>query len=85
MLCAELLGLPDGSGVQGMPDPLASPYVFVSYTSAERERALALADALEGAGIRVWVDRRNLVGGSSWNASIVDANGDSQFLPAIAR
>src|SRR5438876_11586152 len=56
-----------------MPDQLAGPYVFVSYTSAERERALALADALEGAGIRVWIDRREIVGGSSWNASIVDA------------
>src|SRR5437899_2810771 len=50
-----------------------TPYVFLSYTSADRERVLALADRLEEAGVRVWVDRRDLVGGSSWDASIVDA------------
>src|SRR5207302_4535535 len=49
------------------------PYVFVSYTSPDRERVLALADRLAETGIRVWVDRRDLVGGSSWDASIVDA------------
>jgi hypothetical protein len=54
-----------------MPDDLASPYVFVSYTSTERDRALAVADALEGAGIRVWIDRQAIVGGASWSAAIV--------------
>src|SRR5579884_57876 len=49
------------------------PYVFLSYTSRDRERVLALADRLEAAGIRVWVDRRDIAGGSSWDASIVDA------------
>jgi len=47
------------------------PYVFLSYASADRERALAIADALEKAGVRVWVDRRSIVGGSSWDAEIV--------------
>src|SRR5713226_5498559 len=49
------------------------PYVFLSYTTRDRERVLALADRLEASGIRVWMDRRDLVGGSSWDASIVDA------------
>src|SRR5438067_2169957 len=54
--------------------PSASePYVFLSYTTPDRTRVLALADDLEATGIRVWVDRRDLVGGSSWDASIVDA------------
>src|SRR5437762_13517287 len=53
-------------------DP-SQPYVFLSYTSPDRARVLALADQLEAAGIRVWVDRRDLVGGSRWDASIVDA------------
>src|SRR5437660_12390397 len=51
----------------------SEPYVFLSYTSPDRTRVLALADRLEAAGIPVWVDRRDLVGGSRWDASIVDA------------
>lgn len=46
-------------------------YVLLSYVSADRERALVIADALEQARVRVWVDRRSIAGGSSWNASIV--------------
>ncbi len=38
----------------------AAPYVFLSYASADRERALSIADALEQAGVRVWVDRRSI-------------------------
>src|SRR5207253_4979987 len=44
----------------------------LSYTSANRKRALALADVLEAAGVSVWVDRRSIAGGSSWDAAIVD-------------
>ena len=39
-----------------MPEPDA-PYVFLSYASADRERAMAVAEALERAGVRVWLDR----------------------------
>src|SRR5712692_1106244 len=60
-------------GAWGMADQLASPYVFLSYASPDRDRVLALADRLEAVGIRVWVDRRNIVGGSSWDAAIVEA------------
>src|SRR5205823_11527542 len=41
------------------------------YTSDDRERALQLADRLEAAGVRVWVDRRSIAGGTSWDAEIV--------------
>jgi non-specific serine/threonine protein kinase len=51
----------------------SEPYVFLSYTSTDRPRALALADALETAGFTVWVDRRDIAGGSSWDTAIVDA------------
>ncbi|MHB8574204.1 MAG: TIR domain-containing protein [Dehalococcoidia bacterium] len=55
-----------------MTDPAASaPYLFISYASAERERALAVADAIEGAGVAVWIDRESITGGSSWGAEIV--------------
>src|SRR5437660_9562402 len=55
------------------PSDASTPYVFLSYTTPDRARVLALADRLEATGIRVWVDRRDLVGGSTWDASIVDA------------
>jgi hypothetical protein len=56
-----------------MPPPTGSPgpYVFLSYASADRERALHLADLLETHGIRVWLDRKSIAGGTSWSAEIV--------------
>src|SRR5712692_9107960 len=58
-----------------MPDQPAerTPYVFLSYSSTDREQALALAERLEADGIPVWLDRRSLVGGMSWDAAIVEA------------
>ena len=49
-----------------MPEPsdLPAPYVFLSYASADRERALRIADLLEGQGVRVWIDRHSIEGGS---------------------
>src|SRR5579885_2273566 len=49
----------------------ASPYVFLSYASADRSRALAIANLLEAHGIAVWIDRRQIVGGTSRYAEIV--------------
>lgn len=36
------------------------PYVFLSYASADRERALAIADQLTASGVRVWMDRASI-------------------------
>src|SRR5262245_2803823 len=47
------------------------PYVFLSYASADRDRALAIADRLEVSGIRVWIDRKAIPGAASWDAEIV--------------
>ncbi|MHB8575560.1 MAG: ATP-binding protein [Dehalococcoidia bacterium] len=55
------------------PHEQPEPYVFLSYTSPDRVQTFALADRLAAAGIPAWVDRRNLVGGSSWDAAIVEA------------
>src|SRR5437868_15148643 len=46
-------------------------YVFLSYVSADRERALQIADVLETNGISVWIDRKSIAGGTSWSAEIV--------------
>ncbi|MHB8574344.1 MAG: ATP-binding protein [Dehalococcoidia bacterium] len=53
------------------PSRTTEPYVFLSYASAERERAVSIADALEAAGIRVWIDRAAIAGGTSWSTAIV--------------
>jgi predicted ATPase/sugar phosphate isomerase/epimerase len=54
------------------PKITPTPYVFLSYASAEQDRALAVSDALQQAGITVWLDRQAITGGSSWSAAIVD-------------
>lgn len=49
------------------------PYIFLSYASADRQRALAIVDSLKSAGVRVWMDQRAINGGASWDAAIVRA------------
>jgi non-specific serine/threonine protein kinase len=49
-----------------------TPYAFLSYASADRERALVVADLLEGRDISVWIDRKSIAGGTSWSAEIVE-------------
>ncbi len=47
--------------------------VFLSYASADQNRALAIADALAAAGVSVWIDRRGIAGGTAWAGEIVAA------------
>src|SRR5258708_2399341 len=55
-----------------LEQPAASaPYLFLSYASVERPQALIIADALEQAGIRVWMDRGAITAGASWSSEIV--------------
>ncbi|HEY7909835.1 MAG TPA: AAA family ATPase, partial [Thermomicrobiales bacterium] len=49
------------------------PYVFVSYASGDRARALPVAEALERAGIRVWIDREGIHGGANYGEEIAEA------------
>jgi hypothetical protein len=46
--------------------------VFISYASADRARAVDLAALLEAAGQSVWLDRRSIAGGASWDEEIVN-------------
>ncbi|MCC6943966.1 MAG: TIR domain-containing protein [Thermomicrobiales bacterium] len=48
-------------------------HLFLSYAAADRERALAVADALQDAGVPVWIDRRGIGGGELWAAEITAA------------
>ena len=36
-------------------------YVFLSYASADRERALQIANLREARGVSVWIDRKTFV------------------------
>jgi non-specific serine/threonine protein kinase len=49
------------------------PYVFISYASADRARVLPVVDALRETGIEVWFDQQDIVAGTNWGGSIVDA------------
>ncbi|MEL7128751.1 MAG: toll/interleukin-1 receptor domain-containing protein [Pseudomonadota bacterium] len=53
--------------------------VFISYSSADREAARALASALDNAGFTVWWDRK-LLGGASYGAEIMKAIADASAV-----
>ena len=55
----------------GSPAQAASSHLFLSYASSDREQAVRVADLLEQQGLHVWIDRRQIRGGSSWSAEIV--------------
>ncbi len=44
--------------------------VFLSYASQDAEAARRIADALRAAGVEVWFDQSELVGGDAWDAKI---------------
>ncbi|MDB6116112.1 MAG: TolB amino-terminal protein, partial [Lacunisphaera sp.] len=44
--------------------------VFLSYASQDAEAAKRICDALRAAGVEVWFDQSELVGGDSWDAKI---------------
>ena len=44
--------------------------VFLSYASQDAEAAKRIADALRAAGVEVWFDQSELVGGDAWDQKI---------------
>ncbi len=48
----------------------AAKAVFLSYASQDAEAAKGIADALRAAGVEVWFDQSELVGGDQWDAKI---------------
>lgn len=60
---------PRTAGTAGEPAAAApddAPKVFLCYASEDRVQVDALGDALEGRGIRVWQDARQLRAGDNW-------------------
>jgi hypothetical protein len=42
--------------------------VFLSYASQDAEAAKYICDALRSAGVEVWFDQSELVGGDAWDS-----------------
>jgi TolB-like protein len=69
-----------------MPEsPQATGAVFLSYASQDSESVRRICDALRAAGIEVWFDQGELVGGDAWDTKIRNhINGCALFLPVIS-
>src|ERR1700738_2328468 len=52
------------------PDRPENPELFISYASADRDRAAALHARLTAAGFRVWFDKARLAPGCDWHKEI---------------
>lgn len=57
--------------------------VFLSYASQDAEAAKRIADALRAAGVEVWFDQNELVGGDAWDAKIRRQIGSCALLLPI--
>jgi hypothetical protein len=59
---------------QSIPNPGESDSegeVFISYSSLDRQRILEIANQLESAGVRLWLDRSAIGGGMNYGPEIV--------------
>src|SRR5712692_9395281 len=51
----------------------AQPYVFISYASRNRAQVLAIAQTFDRVGVRYWLDKDAIDGGTSYGTEIADA------------
>ena len=59
--------------------------VFLSYASQDTEAAQRICDALRAAGVEVWFDQNELVGGDAWDAKIRQQIAEcALFVPIIS-
>ena len=59
--------------------------VFLSYAREDTDAARRIAEALRSAGLEVWFDQAELVGGDSWDAKIRGQIGScALFVPVIS-
>ena len=63
----------------------ANKAVFLSYASQDAEAAKRICDALRAAGIEVWFDQSELVGGDAWDQKIRKQIKEcALFLPVVS-
>ena len=63
-----------------------APRVFVAYVYEDRAYAMRLANALEGAGMKSWLDCRKLRPGQNWPGAIERAIETSDFfVPCVSK
>jgi predicted ATPase len=60
------------SGPDTEPWIASAPYVFISYSSADRAKVQRVVDACEESGFTVWFDQRSIPGGVSFPTKIVE-------------
>ena len=59
--------------------------VFLSYASQDAVAVLCIAEALRGAGVKVWLDQSELTGGDAWDRKIRGQIGPcALFAPVIS-
>jgi TolB-like protein/Tfp pilus assembly protein PilF len=59
--------------------------VFLSYASQDADAAKRICDALRAAGVEVWFDQSELVGGDQWDAKIRgQINSCALFVPLVS-
>jgi hypothetical protein len=56
--------------MQGVPGPAAD--VFISYASRDRERVREIAEQLQSAGVSLWRDENDILGGENYGPKIVE-------------
>jgi adenylate cyclase len=54
--------------------------VFISYSRQDNDKVLALTGKLRSAGVRLWMDVRNIDGAAMWGEEIVNAVAKSKVL-----
>jgi TIR domain-containing protein/uncharacterized protein DUF4384 len=60
--------------------PEKSPEVFISYTSKDRDKVVDLAAWLERAGVGIWRDQNEILGGENYGPKIVNAIKNAKVL-----
>ncbi len=59
--------------------------VFLSYASQDAEAARRICEGLRAAGVEVWFDQSELIGGEAWDAKIRGQLATcALFLPVIS-
>jgi hypothetical protein len=62
------------------------PKVYIAYVEEDLAYALKLHDALEAAGLRPWIDKKQLLPGQNWSSAIQRAISVSDyFVPCFSR